>query len=642
MGLTRTERLSKHFIMNDRGTSITASVVFVACLAAATTLAGIIQKQRDDLNLIVKMEGVSGMPPHVAVVTAALGTFRGLAVDMLWARADHLEREGEYYEAQTLAQWITTLQPRFKKVWWFQSFNMAWNISAATQVPAERWGWVKKGIELLRSRGIPLNPGAADLYFDLAWIFENKISSNTDKEHWYYKARLAAEMQEVLGDMTSGKTADQIITSFQKIVDAPSSLIELEKDTPEINKALEFLDSNGLKADEETLRMLGRAIMYLASFDATILKTSPLPPGTNKELLLAMQADKEMAALIFNDLVPYLQKRVLEDHYQMSPDRMLDVMNRYGPLDWRHGDSHGIYWSEQGVKVSRALERREQINELSLVRGRLMMIINLMRSGKIDYDAVSKRLDLLPDPRFAPKFETAIEDALELINSDQGVAAADFGLAEEADLFATWETFLNLATILNFLYGDETEAQKYFKQYKKLLSQQGFDEEPAFQGTLENFVAIRFADMAEVKLGDLRQLIDAMIRRSLVQGLAQGNLKTFNRFIKLAKAVYDKRYGAAERGEDTMLDYNKLLPFPKLLENSFQKVITEESLAILLRARMWAWAPEQLRQSVYQSTKDTLERQALAADLDPLRAFPPPQGDDQSASEKPTTTNISE
>ena len=128
------------------------------------------------------------------------------------------------------------------------------------------------------------------------------------------------------------------ITSFQKIVDAPSSLIELEKDTPEINEALEFLDSNGLKADEETLRMLGRAIMYLASFDATIVKTSPLPPGTNKEFLLAIQADKEMAALIFNDLVPYLQKRALEDHYQMSPDRMLDVMNRYGPLDWRHGD----------------------------------------------------------------------------------------------------------------------------------------------------------------------------------------------------------------------------------------------------------------------------------------------------------------
>jgi hypothetical protein len=122
----------------DRLTNVVATIVLVGATIASGFVAAIVQRQRRDLDLVVEIEGSEGMPPHVAIVTAALGTFRGLAVDILWARADHLQTEGEFFEAQTLAQWITTLQPRFQKVWAFQAWNLAWNITAATQVPAER------------------------------------------------------------------------------------------------------------------------------------------------------------------------------------------------------------------------------------------------------------------------------------------------------------------------------------------------------------------------------------------------------------------------------------------------------------------------------------------------------------------------
>ncbi|NDG93304.1 MAG: hypothetical protein EBY55_09220 [Gammaproteobacteria bacterium] len=94
---------------------VAAAGSLLVAFTGAGLLAGTIQKQRDELQLVVTMRGTEGMPPHVAVVTAALGTFRGLAVDVLWARADHLQTQGEFYEAQTLSQWITTLQPRFQK-----------------------------------------------------------------------------------------------------------------------------------------------------------------------------------------------------------------------------------------------------------------------------------------------------------------------------------------------------------------------------------------------------------------------------------------------------------------------------------------------------------------------------------------------
>jgi hypothetical protein len=598
----------------------------LACMAGAATVAGVVQRQRHDLDLVVSTEGTEGMPPHVAVVTAALGTFRGLAVDLLWARADHLQEEGEFFEAQTLSQWITTLQPRFQKVWAFQAWNLAWNIAAATQVPAERWGWVSRGIELLRSRGIPLNPRAANLYFELAWIYQNKIGRVGDKEHWYYKARLAEEMQELLGDLTAGKTTEQAIERFRKISDAPATLEELERKMPSVRRALDLLAAHGAKPDEPLVRLLG---------------TAALPPGTNGPLLDAIRADKEAAALLIDHVVPHLQRRALEDRYRMKTGEMLRVMERYGPLDWRHADAHGVYWSEQGVAVSQTLARREAVNELMLVRSRLLMLMELMRSGRVEFDAATKRVDLLPDPRFARVYETAIRQAFDMIASDKGLSAADFGNAEEADLHDTYEKFLNLATILNYLYGEQAEAERYFGLARDFAASRGFGDEPVYSDTLENFVALRFAGTVQVNLADLRQFLDAMIRRAIMEGLAKGELKVFNRYIRVAYSVYDRRFATSRPGERMVLEEAKLLDFPELVENSFVNVMQQTGLPVLARARIWAWTPEKLRQATYATLAEGLRSEAEVAGLDPQLAFPPPPKADKPAADDtaaPATT----
>ncbi|MFM7292460.1 MAG: hypothetical protein ACKO6B_14700 [Planctomycetia bacterium] len=610
--------------MSDRLTTTIAALFLVACLAGSATLAGHVQRQRNDLKLVVATADTASMPPHVAIVTAALGTFRGLAVDLLWARAETLQFAGEFYEAQTLSQWITTLQPRFQKVWAFQAWNLAYNISAATQVPAERWGWVNRGIELLRSRGIPLNPRAANLYFELAWLYQNKIGRVGDKEHWYYKARLAAEMQEFLGDLTGGKTTAEALDRFARISSAPDTLAELEVKTPAVHGAVDLLAAHGAKPDEALVRMLGRVLMTSGSLDAKIMGKTALPPDTNRGLLEAIATDRQTAAVLFDHVVPHLQKRILEDRYRMDTAEMLSTMERYGPLDWRHPDSHGVYWSEQGVEASRSLDRRQDVNELMLVRSRLLMIMELMRSGRVELDAATNRVDLLPDPRFARVYETAIEEAFGLIASEQGVSAADFGNAEESDLFDTYEKFLNLATMLTYLYGDEAEAERYFMLLRELVTRRGYGDEPVYADTLENFVAIRFSSSVNVNLADLRQFLDAMLRRAMLEGLAKGDLKVFSRYVGVAHSVYDRRYAASRLGEKLVLDETRLLEFPKLVQNSFETLIKDPSLPVLTRARVWAWAPGQLREKCHAKLAETLAVQAKAAGLDPDRAFPPP------------------
>jgi len=621
--------------MSDRLVIAIAGMVLAVCLVGAAAVTGVVQQQRDDLGLIVKMEGVEGIPPHVAVVTAALGTFRGLAVDVLWARAEHLQDEGEFYEAQTLSEWITTLQPRFQKVWGFQAWNMAWNIAAATQVPAERWGWVRRGMELLRTKGIPLNPNAPNLYFELAWIFQNKIGRVGDAKHWYYKARLAGEMQEVLGDLVGGRTTEEAVSQFRRIAEAPDSLEELKTKRPAGRTSLDLLAAHGAAPDEATLRMLGRVLMATSSVDAKVLGIDKLPMGTNIPLLEAIKADSDAAARLLEDVIPYLQKRVLEDRYRMDTDKMLEVMERYGPLDWRHPQSHAIYWSERGVEVSRNLERRENVNELMLVRGRLLMLMELLRSGRVEFDPMTNRVDLLPDPRFARVYEMAIREAFDLIASDKGVTTDMFGFAEESDLFDAYEKFLNIATMFSYLYGDEAEAKRYFTMLRDLAARRGVADQPVYADTLENFVAMRFGGMVGVNLGDLRQVLDAMIRRAITEGLAAGDYRTFNRFLGVAHAIYDRRYAVSRPGDVYILEDTKLVEFPKLVSNSFANIMRDASVPVLARSRIWTWAPDQLKSTVYQAIAKTLAAAAEEAGLDPARAFPEPKKSPDDAAPSP-------
>jgi hypothetical protein len=610
---------------SDRITITIAAIALVAGTVCAGWLAGGIQQQRKDLDLVVSAQGTDGMPPHVAIATAALGTFRGLAVDVLWARADHLQTEGEYFEAQTLSQWITMLQPRFQKVWAFQAWNLAYNISAAAQVPAERWSWVRRGIGLLRDRGIPLNPSAAQLYMELGWIFHNKIAARADREHWYYKARLAREMQEFLGDTTTGRTTDEAIAAIRRIAAAPATLEELTARTPEVTRVVDLLAAHNARPDEAFMRLLGRAMMLAASLDARLLGQATLPPGPEALMLAAIRDDREGATVLFEHLVPYLQRRILEDRYHMQPARMAALMERYGPLDWRHAESHGIYWTEQGIEIGRTLKRREDTNELIIIRSRLHMLADLMKTGRVDFDSVSSRVDLLPDPRFIAAYERSMEEAIGLIGSEEGVSAGGFGRAEETDLIDGYENFLNLAVILEFLYGDRSAAEGHFVKLGLLAEKSGRGDDPLYLDTVENFVALRIGEVLAIDVTNLRQFLDAMIRRAILEGLAKGNLEVFNRYLGIAKSVYERRYAASDPGRKFVLAEAALLPFPKLVDNSFVGVLRDAALPLLVRARVWAWAPDPLKAGSFEAVGEQLRSEASQAGLDPDRAFPVPE-----------------
>jgi len=620
--------------MRDRFVEAIASATLIACLAAAGVLMPSITRQRQELQLVISTEGTRGMPPHVALATAALGTFRGLAVDFLWVRADALQDKGEFFEAQTLSQWITALQPRFPKVWGFQAWNLAYNISVSTKEPAERWVWINRGINLLRLQGIPLNPGDANLPMELGWLFFHKIGGKNDREHWYYKARLAREFREFLGDTTGGRTSAQAVERFRKIADAPESLDAMRAD-PLVRDALELLEKHAATPNEDFLRMMGRVVLYNSSIDTKLLAGKVLPSGTNRGLVSALVEDQRLATAVFDTIIPHLQKRVLADRYRMEPRLMLELLQKYGPLDWAHPHAHGIYWSEKGIAVGRKVLRRDRLNELTIIRTRLGNLQHLMRSGRLEFDPLADRIDILPDPRFIEAYEQGMQDAIRLIQSDAGVSAGEFGLATVEDLLTGYESFLQQATVFSYLYGDDREAAGCFGKLRTLAEESGKPDQPLYNEGLDGFLMLRLGEVMEIDISNTRQFLDAMIQRAMLDGLAAGRIDTFNRFLKLAYTVYDKRYGVSAPGTMHVNKEAQLPPFPRIVDVSFRSAMKQESSPVLIRARIWAWAPDELKARNWAQLGETLTAQAKAEGLDPARAFPQPPETEKNG-EQPT------
>ncbi len=184
--------------MHDRLIQIVALIVLAGGILGAFMLTPQINHQRVERGLTYDVE-VGDDANAAYTLAASLGSFRGVAVNFMWQRAERLKQEGKYFEANNLAEMITTLQPRYPEAWNFHGWNMAYNISVKCKTAEERWDWVQKGMNLIRDRGIPNNPNAVVLYRSLGWILGHKMAGQTDDMQWYYKERWVDIWQTLLG-----------------------------------------------------------------------------------------------------------------------------------------------------------------------------------------------------------------------------------------------------------------------------------------------------------------------------------------------------------------------------------------------------------------------------------------------------------
>ena len=551
-----------------------STIIWFICVALAAVLlitAGeqldFINSQRQQMKLISN-EPLKNAPPSLAFATIALGAFRGLVVDVLWMRADKLKEQGQFFDARQLAEWITTLQPRFASVWEFQAWNMAYNISAAipAEQPDQRWQWVKNGYELLRDQGIVLNPRSMLLYRELALIFQHKIGDITDDAHKYYKLQLALAMEPLLGP------ADN--RYFEMLADAPADWRQIINDanlTPLIT-ALKSADKAFTKDNE---------------FVGNYLALRQNAGRFNPEALRTIDRFRGTPALEKLDI--FTKAWQLRNVWKLDPVLMQQLNqlcgpvdgndpNAHLPLDWRNAYSHAMYWAVKGLQTAGKKDvpttdkdnySMDEVNTDRIVSHSLQ---NLFHNGKIfiyDMPALpssaysslpatvpieaggptTKEIFLRPDLRMFEPYNNSILKIIKKYKDAKNRGAY-------TGMQTGHKNMLKSAVFAFYQSGHIQQAYKIYNQLQKLYPSNEFKDPP------DVYVKNRFREeIGLLTFNDVRGIIQMILQEAYFRFAVHDDDEAYVRE-KIAKEVYDL-YGSLYSDENSQKRIN--LPDFKLL-----------------------------------------------------------------------------
>ncbi len=502
-------------------------IMAAAFLIAAGSQLDFINAQRKDMRLIIN-EPLKNAPPSLAFATVAMGAFRGLVVDILWIRADRLKQEGQFFDAKQLAEWITILQPRFPSVWEFQAWNMAYNISVAIPAsqPQERWKWVKNGYELLRDQGIPLNPKSILLYRELAMTFQHKIGGITDEAHKYYKLQLAMEMEPLLGSTDN--------EYFQKLAEAPTQWGQITADA----NVVRFI---------EALRSADQIFQDDEQFPGRYISLRQNPQRFAPQAFNVIDDFRNTETLEKFDL--FARAHQLRKNWKLDPVLVNQLNQVYGPLDWddpnkhlplnwKHPDTHAIYWAVKGIQT--AGKEEYSINETNTDRIVNHSLQSLFRRGKIFiYDTP---VEVQPDPSVPPIRQTVksifLRPDLRMFRTyNQAVVAIlekyeKISKMSHRSLQTGHRNMLKNAILSFYQAGHIRRSQQIFEQLKELYPMKEFNV------PLLTFVRTRLAkELDQIGLKDAKESIMFLLRESYFRYAVHDDEEAAGRE-KMAREVY--------------------------------------------------------------------------------------------------------
>jgi len=148
-----------------------------------------IDRERHRIGLVSGESYLADLPVGEFFATVALGGFRAVAVDIIWMRLERLQDERAFFEIPSLCRLISMLQPRFVEVWLFNSWNMAYNLSYASETLDDAYAWIRDGIEFLK-RGVKKNPKAWKLYWHIGYTYYHKCATLKTEDTAYFRKRV--------------------------------------------------------------------------------------------------------------------------------------------------------------------------------------------------------------------------------------------------------------------------------------------------------------------------------------------------------------------------------------------------------------------------------------------------------------------
>ncbi len=570
---------------------------------------------------------------------------RAFLVTYWWIRADRLKDEGRYYDAMQQAELICRLQRKFPGVWSFHSWNMAWNISVATHTPEERWRWVYNGLRLLRDEGIPLNPRSISLYKDLGWIFLFKMGDYLDDMHWVYKRQWAMRMQDLLGAPPPG-TSQEVLAAFSPVAEAP-----LDRDPDrqgrrviQPDKLAELLSQPRIKACADVLaeaevtidqKLLAAYNQYSLDEAVRVVRIRPPKPLTDKALAVSEAINHPEHAEARKKLLAFVRAQILWNVYRMDPRRMLSLMERFGPLDWRLPQPHAIYWLQLGRDVCRDVSLSD-IDALNTQRNLFICLKQLTWRGRLtltdmrprsagedvlslepvraesNMDLPNIRMRQFPDLRFV---ETTQAEYLRVIDTMTGGRKRSFKNNKLRNGHITY-----LADAVKMLYTGyrRRQAQELLDWIRDNYAPTGLNW---MQRDVRDFVLYELRHEPEVN----RDLAENLTGTSLLVGLlalARGDSRSAEESIRFAREVHR----AYQKGRNERM---RLPDFEGYLLTAAEMLLADpravgHNLPLVDRSELYKALDPGARTAIYDRIRRRLKAECDAEGLNFEKTFPPP------------------
>lgn len=484
--------------MSTKFKRLLSSSLCVVFLFGTGLLLSPLQQMRRDYDLAA--EPVKGLSPKLALAVQALGWGRGLIIDVIWIRMESLKRQHRFFELVQLANWACTLAPNFPQVWDVQSWNLAYNVSAKVEHLPDRWAWVCAGIELLRDEGIPMNPHSAMLYDRLAWLYMHKIGGQDDNAHLFYKQMLGLLMHEVLG----GEGDRETLVAF---AEAPATREELLEDEG-VNRLWTECGAQGFDIVEGYFEVYKR--------------TESVPPAVRQ---IVTRPDTAEA---LHKVQVYARATRLREELKLDPQKMIELVDQYGPFDWRTAFPHAIYWATIGLERLDELERRtlgtleqfgvevptpdpvkdaykadETLYEFRRVTLRRIVyasIQSLVSHGRLLFDTKGRfMLEAGSDYRFADAALPLYEEVIEA-----------HGIRFRMGTQDAYKHFLRRGVTEFYMMGNATKSHEYFNRLKEKFPEEvkGRSFDAYRRGRLKGYTA-------DMTTGEVRNIVAAYLNRAL-------------------------------------------------------------------------------------------------------------------------------
>jgi hypothetical protein len=143
--------------------------------------------------------------------------------------------------------------------------------------------------------------------------------------------------------------------------------------------------------------------------------------------------------------------RLLRDVYKLDPARMLELDDRYGPLDWRLPEAHAVYWAAAGLEFAKGEDVRRlrwaiyQSMFLSYQRGYLVLQSNAPPR-------------LMPNLNIVPKVDAAYQEQIADAAQNQAFLTNN--------MYRAYRNFLRDVPYQFFLIDRIPEAEQWMRYLK--------------------------------------------------------------------------------------------------------------------------------------------------------------------------------